>query len=111
MSAYTLDDIRAAAEKKYASTDITVGDTTVTLVNVLRLPKEKRDVFTSLQEEMDSEDKDEDVDQAAKLADLLRLVAKNEKDADVLLDAIGDDLALLATIFEMYAKGTESGEA
>jgi hypothetical protein len=108
---YTLDDIRAAAEKKYASTDITVGDTTVTLVNVLRLPKEKRDVFTSLQEELDGQESEESVDQAEKLAGLLRLVASNGKDADVLLAAIGDDLALLATIFEMYAKGTESGEA
>jgi hypothetical protein len=108
---YTLDDIRTAAEKKYASTEITVGDTNVVLVNLLRLPKEKRAIFESLQDEVNAEEDGESPDQADKLADLLRVVAATEKQADVLLDAIGDDLALLATIFETYAKGTESGEA
>lgn len=107
---YTLDDIKAAAEKKYASMDITIEDEKVTLVNALRLSKQKRDALTATQDAM-GEDGDAEVDQVERLRDAVRIVAATDKQADLLLDAIGDDLALLATIFETYAKGTESGEA
>lgn len=109
MSSYTLDDIRAAAEAKYGSTDIAVGETTVRLLNPLRLSKEKRAALTSMQEDNDNQD---DADAQEKyLSDAIRLVAENEHQANVLLAAIGDDLALLAQIFETYTKSTELGEA
>lgn len=107
MASFKLDDIRAAAEAKYGSTDIEVGEETVSLVNVLRLPKTKRDELMAIQEKLDGEG----VDQAAVLSDAIRLVAKTEKQAETLLAAVGDDLAVLVELFNKYTAGTQVGEA
>lgn len=107
MSAYTLDDIRAAAEAKYASTDIQVGDTTVRLINALRLPKEKRAALMSIQDDMEAEGSD----QEETLAKAIELVAETPAQAKLLLTEIGDDLAILAQVFEVYGKATQVGEA
>ncbi|MFJ6893591.1 phage tail assembly protein [Streptomyces hokutonensis] len=108
MASFSLDSIRAAAEAKYGSTDIDLGDGFVTrLVNPLRLPKEKRAELLKIQEKMDGDD----VDQELVLADAVRLVAENPKAAEKLLDAVGSDLAVLAQIFATYSEGTQVGEA
>lgn len=110
MSSFSLDDIRAAADAKYSSTDIEVDEkTTVHLLNPLRLPKEKRDELAGIQDQMDAEGVD--VDQEKLLGDAIRLVADHPKKADALLSAVGGDLAVLAQIFETYGKGTQVGEA
>jgi hypothetical protein len=110
MAQFSLDDIRAAADAKYGSTDIQVDEkTTVSLLNPLRLPKEKRDELAKLQDRLDSDD--EGVDQEQVLADAIRLVADNGRKVDILLKAVGGDLALLAQIFETYGKGAQVGEA
>ncbi|MFE9924266.1 phage tail assembly protein [Streptomyces sp. NPDC005774] len=110
MASYTLDDIRTAADAKYSSTDIAVDEkTTVHLLNPLRLPKEKRAELVGLQDKLDSDEKD--VDQGEILAEAIRLVADHPKKADALLSAVGDDLAVLAQIFETYGKGAQVGEA
>lgn len=107
-STFSLDDIKKAAEKKYGSTEIDLGDEgKVSLVNVMRLPKERRDALLKIQDGM----KEDGADQEGGLKAILRLVAATEKQADKLLDAAGDDLAVLVTIFERYSAGTELGEA
>ncbi|ATI18639.1 tail assembly chaperone [Streptomyces phage Amethyst] len=106
MAVFSLDSIREAAEAKYGSTDIEVGDGFVArLLNPLRLPKEKRAELLKIQDKLDGDD----VDQELVLADAIRLVAENETAAEKLLDAIGSDLAVLAQIFETYSKGTQVG--
>jgi hypothetical protein len=110
MASFTLDDIRAAADAKYASLDIEVDGETVTLVNALRLSKEKRAALTSLQEGLDKEG-EESVEQEQVLADSIRIIAATEDQAERLLSHVGDDLAVLATIFDKYAKDTQAGEA
>jgi hypothetical protein len=107
MANYTLDDIRSAADTKYASTDIQVGDTLVCLINALRLPKEKRAELLAIQDDLDKDD----ADQEEILAKAIRTVAATDKQADALLDAIGEDLAMLAQVFETYGKATQVGEA
>ncbi|MEU0344241.1 phage tail assembly protein [Streptomyces bobili] len=108
MASFSLDDIRAAADAKYSSTDITVDEkTTVHLLNPLRLPKEKRDKLVNLQDEMDKDGSD----QEQIIADAIRLVADHPKKAEALLSAVGGDLAVLAQIFETYGKGAQVGEA
>ncbi|MEU3265117.1 phage tail assembly protein [Streptomyces bacillaris] len=107
MASYTLDDIRAAAERKYGSTDIVCGEDTVRLLNPLRLPKTRRDTLLGLQEEMGKED----ADQAELLAQAIRTIAESEKSADKLLDAVAGDLAILAEIFGHYGESTQAGEA
>lgn len=102
MPKITLADIQKAADKKYGPlviAGIEGGD--ITLVNPLRLPKEKRDAMTAL-------DDVEDVD--AKLRTLVELAASPE-DAKRLLDAVGDDLAVLAELVGDYTGTAQVGEA
>jgi hypothetical protein len=42
---------------------------------------------------------------------MIRTVAETPAQADALLDAVGDDLAVLAEIVSGYGKGTQQGEA
>ncbi|QYW07865.1 tail assembly chaperone [Streptomyces phage RedBear] len=105
MASYSLDNIREAAEAKYGSTDIDLGNGVVRLLNPLRLPKAKRDELSSLQDKLDSEN----VDQETVLADAILLVAESESKGKALLKAVGGDLAVLAEIFETYGKGTQVG--
>ncbi|KOG26821.1 phage tail assembly protein [Streptomyces viridochromogenes] len=107
MASFSLDDIRAAAERKYGSTDITFGEDTARLVNPLRLSKTRRDALLAVQEKMGAED----ADQAELLADAIRTIAESEKAAEKLLDTVGGDLAVLAEIFAHYGESTQAGEA
>ncbi|QXE37120.1 hypothetical protein KQY30_25780 [Streptomyces sp. GMY02] len=107
MASYSLDEIRAAAEARYGSTDIVLGASTVRLLNPLRLPKQKRDDLTDLQDKLSAED----ADQEALMSEAIRLVADSGKAADKLLSAVSGDLAVLAEIFDRYGKGTQVGEA
>lgn len=113
MATFTLDDIREAAEAKYGSTDIPVGDVLVRLLNPLRLTKEKRSALMAAQKDLEAQEGEgvEDIDQVEVFQGILRLVAENEHQADVLIAELGDDLALLASVFEMYSAGTQAGEA
>jgi len=106
MANFTLDDIRAAAEAKYGSTDIDMGEHGIlSLVNPLRLPKEKRDALSKIQESS------EDRDQGDVMRDAIRLVASDNHKADRFLEIAGDDLAMLATVFSTYTDGAQVGEA
>lgn len=107
MSSYTLDDIKAAAEAKYGSTDIETPDGVTRLLNPLRLKKDKRDALSNLQDALDGEDSD----QEAALADVVRTIAETPAQAESLLKMVGDDLAYLAVIINFYMEGTQAGEA
>lgn len=107
MANFTLDDIRAAAEKKYGDLTIEVDGTDVVLVNALRLPKEKREVLSTLDKRLASADEEtEDV-----LREALLLVGKDAKATAKLIDAIGDDMSALLQVFASYNGETELGEA
>ncbi|MGW4158698.1 phage tail assembly protein [Streptomyces sp. NPDC004788] len=109
MATFSLDDIRAAADAKYGSTNIQLDEkTTVVLRNPLRLAKAERDELASLQDSLDGDDSK---DQADVLADAIRLVAKDKKLAEKMIEQVSGDLALLAQIFETYSAGTQAGEA
>lgn len=107
MASFTLDAIRTAAEAKYGSTDIELGDETIRLLNPLRLPKATRAELSQLQDRMGGDD----ADQEDLLSEAIRLVAEHPKAADKLLQAVNGDLALLAEIFDAYGRGTQAGEA
>jgi hypothetical protein len=109
MATFSLDDIRAAADAKYGSTDIQLDEkTTVVLRNPLRLSKDERGELAGLQGKLVGDD---DLDQGDVLADAIRLVAKDKKAAEKLIEQVAGDLAVLASIFETYTKGTQAGEA
>lgn len=105
----TLDSIRAAADAKYGATEIDLGNgTVVRLLNVLRLTAEKRAEVRALR----SGDADSDeTDQVAMFHKMIRAIAETPAQAEALLTAVGDDLALLAQIVSEYAEGTQAGEA
>lgn len=111
MASYTLEDIIAAANAKYASTDITVGDTVCVLRNPLRLNADERAELVAFQATLDASTEDEDLDQEAVLRDVIRLVAATPHQAGVLLEAIGGDLAVLVSTVEKYMGATQAGEA
>lgn len=105
---FTLDDIRAAADRNYGAVDFDLGNgRTCRLVNALRLPKAKRDALLKTQDRM----KADSADQEKELIKALKLVAEDEAMADELLESFKGDLAMLATVFDFYTKGSEAGEA
>lgn len=105
----TLDDIRAAAEAKYGSYDIDLGDgRTLVMRNPLRLNKDERAQLTALQT---TTDEDVEVDQEQGFADIIRLVAAHKGTADEFLGAVGDDLVILVETIQGYQKACQVGEA
>lgn len=109
MSSFSLDDIRAAADAKYGSTDIEFGDTVVHLLNPLRMPKAQRDKLVNIQKEMEGEG--DEIDQVAVFQNAIRTVAQTAAQANALIKAVGDDLGVLAEVFERYTEGQQVGEA
>lgn len=111
MSNFTLDDIRAAAEKKYGQLVIEFGNEKVELRNPLRLSKDERKTLVKIQNEMDEAENDEGFDQEEAMKNIIILVAKEETSAKHLIAEIGDDLTVLAQIFASYGEATQAGEA
>lgn len=103
----TLDSIREAAEAKYGSLDIEVGDKTIRLLNPLRLPQAKRNALMALQEKKD----DDSSDQLETLREMIRLVVDTEANGKALIKAVGDDLAVMAELMSTYGSQTQVGEA
>jgi hypothetical protein len=108
MATFTLDHFRAAAEAKYGSTDIDLGNGEIlSLVNPLRLPKEKRETLSNIQERAN----EEGADQGDVMREAIRIVASDAEKAERFLAIVGDDLAMLATVFTTYTEGAQVGEA
>lgn len=121
MATFTLDDIAEAADKAYGSMDIPLSDgRTVQLRNALRLSKAERKELQALQaqlgEDADKEDGEEsavpdDIDEAKIFEDSLILVASNKAAGEQLVKDLDHDLGKLITVFKLYNKDTELGEA
>lgn len=104
----TLDSIRAATEAKYGSYNIQISkDVAVRLLNPIRLTKDARDRLLALPDEM----RKPDADHVAVLRDAIAALAETEDGAKLLLDALGDDAALLTEVFAGYMIATQVGEA
>ncbi|PSL04135.1 hypothetical protein CLV30_106140 [Haloactinopolyspora alba] len=120
MTAFTLDDIRAYAEEKYADVTITLpdaeresGEFKVVMLNPLRLGKEARDEVSRLQAVLDKNkdaDEEDDVDQEAVLREVLGTVCERPIQGEKLNAALSD-LTMVAAVFDKYTKGTSAGEA
>jgi len=120
MATMTLDFIREAAEKKYGSLDIELdANTTVKLLNPLRLTHAKRTELMAVQKELSAEAEEvdgvkvekPDEDQGLVFDQIFRLICENEIAAEKLIASLGGDLALKAVIFDNYGEATEAGEA
>lgn len=104
MASFTLDDIRAAADAKYGSTDIPFGDETLVLRNPLRLSKEERKALTSIQES-------EDADAEDSMIEALTIAAADKAVAKRFLKEVNGDAGVLAVVFEKYTGEAQTGEA
>ncbi len=123
MSTFTLGQIREAAEAKYGSTIIPLGNgVEAKLLNPIRLSKEKRAELMDIQKQMnelaeanDAESSEGSVDtteaQFELLSKAIRAVCETTRQADALLAEIGHDGGQLLTVFELYNKTEKPGEA
>ena len=115
---FTLDSMREEIEKEFAPFQLTIEGKTLTLRNLLRVPKKHREEVYALLDELASvSDKDDEgslssTEKSAQIAlKILPLVADNEKLANILVANIEDDLALTLRVFSKWMAATQAGEA
>ena len=115
---FTLDSMRQEIEKEFAPCQFELPDgKTVTLRNILRLPKTARESVYELLDELADLQKDDKnnglsaTEKSAAIAlKILPLVADNEKRGDELVELIEEDLALTLRVFAVWMDGTSVGE-
>lgn len=116
-SIFTLDNLRREVEKEFAPFQIDVDGDKLTLRNLLRVPKNRRDEVYGLLDQMSAvQDSDEGTlsvtEKSAQIAlQIIPLVADKEKLARTLVERIEDDLALTLRLFNVWMSATQPGEA
>lgn len=109
MSTYSLDQLREDAARKFADMEIEVpGGKPIVLANMLRLKSDDRKKMADILQELDSQN--EDAESAVELIRSALALAAGPRGGE-LLEAIGDDGALLMVVFEAWGSGTQVGEA
>lgn len=115
MATFTLDDLRAAADKKYAPTIVEAGDETFTLPTLLRMDADTRTKITKMiskAEELVGEDESaEDLDAEIQLFSDLVVEAEANGKGERLLELIGGDVAVLVDLVTAWLKDSQAGEA
>lgn len=110
-NAFTLDDLNNALEKKYAPFVFQAGRQKFTLVQVLRLPKEQRDIVRAQLQALDEQKDDLTEDEIrAVLTTVLDHVVQDDK-SEALLEVLGHDLVKLTVLFEKWIESAHVGEA
>jgi hypothetical protein len=109
MSSITLSDIRAAAERQFASHEIDLEDgrEPVVLVNPLRLTKAVRDKLGTIKEQLEVDD----VEMADVLNDILKSAAKTPAQGNRLVKVLGNDPAVLLVTLNGWTGDKNTGEA
>lgn len=110
-NAFTLDDLNAAIEQKYAPFVFKHGREKFTLQQVLRLPKNAREIVKAQLQML--EDKKDDLNEDEVLA-ILKAIIENVMDgekADRLFEILDDDLVKVTVLFEEWVKTSQPGEA
>lgn len=113
---FTLDALREEVEKEFAPVQIVLKDgTSVTLRNLLRLPKKERSqvmakikVLESIDSSGESEDEDEIDLLATTAVEILVLVADHGR---LLADELGDDLSIILKVLGVWMESSQPGEA
>ena len=104
---FSLDSLREEIEKEFAPLQLEIGTKTVTLSNLMRLPKKKRDTVMAELKRLENEDK-EDIDVEALAIDILADVSDNPA---LIRKGLEDDVALSMKILNLWMTSTQSGEA
>lgn len=108
---FTLDDLNVALEKKYGPFVFSAGGEKFVLRQVLRLPKNQRDIVKAQLETLDQ--KRDELSEDEMLA-ILKAVVGNVLEgygADRLFDLLDNDLVKVTVLFEKWVERTQAGEA
>jgi hypothetical protein len=113
---FTLDSLREEVEKEFAPVELVVSDgSTITLRNLLRLPKKERDVVLEKLKVLESVDKTGESQDANELdllgstsVEILALVADNGKKLE---EELGDDLSVILKVLSVWMESSQPGEA
>jgi hypothetical protein len=114
---FTLDAMREEIEREFAPFQIKVDGEKLTLRNLLRVPKTRRDEVYGLLDELSAaQDSVEGTlsatEKSAQIAlKIIPLVADDEKLARKLVENIEDDLALTLRLFNVWMEATQSGNS
>lgn len=114
---FTLDAMREEIEKEFAPFQIEVDGEKLTLRNLLRVPKNRRDEVYGLLDELSAAQESDEgtllvTEKSAQIAlKIIPLVADNEALAHVLVERIEDDLALTLRLFNVWMESTQSGNS
>lgn len=109
MATFSLDDLRAAVNRRYAPTVIENGDETFVLQNMLQLPADRRAEAERLSDIVVGEGVDPE-EAIEAMRDIIRVVTDNDM-GDKLLKLLGDNPASVITLGETWMQGTQLGEA
>lgn len=114
MAVFKLDNLRAAADKRYSSTVIEADGKKFIFPNLLRMSKDSRSQVTDLlarAEEFANEESVANLDEQFDVfTDLLRVAETNGR-GDELLELIGDDTVLIMDIVTSWLETAQVGEA
>jgi Ca2+-binding EF-hand superfamily protein len=115
---FTLDAMREEIEREFAPFQLDIDGKTLTLRNLLRVPKKDREQVYSLLDELskvgdsDSDGSLTSTELSAQIAlKIIPLVSDNTKLANLLVENIEDDLALTLRVFSSWMGATQAGEA
>jgi hypothetical protein len=115
---FTLDRIREEIEREFAPFQLDIEGKTLTLRNLLRVPKKHREQVYALLDELakvggeDGESNLTNTEASAQIAlKIIPLVSDDEKLANILVANIEDDLALTLRVFSSWMGATQVGEA
>lgn len=111
MAKFTLDDLQAEVDKKYAPTVIEAGDKEFVLPNALQLPEKQQAEVFDLIDANDEADDDIRLDTVVdSFKKVIRIVTKDGK-GDELLELVGDNSAAILELMSHWQEGTQLGEA
>lgn len=110
-SVFTLDSLREEAQKKYAPITIDLGDKTVELRSLLRLPKKERGVAFDLLKAIEENDGNSSEGVEFLTENGLKLLSTVADDGPAIVKALGDDLSLILEVLAVWMDGSQPGEA
>ena len=104
---FSLDSLREEIEKQFAPVQLEIGSKTVTLSNMMRLPKKKRDFVMESLKELENEDKNDiDIEEIA-----VNVLAEVSDNPALVRRGLKDELALSMKILGLWMESTQTGEA
>ena len=111
MATLTLDDIRESVEREFVSTKIVIGDVEVVMTNPIRMTKDQREKLSAAMEGTEEATKETLEGQFDRMLGIIKAAVPNKTQAKLLIDAIGDDLAVAMKVLDAYLQEQKPGEA